>query len=679
MWLELCLAILVCVVLLYAPGFIGAASWSSRADESLAFAPIISVCSYCLAGLALSVAGVFASAATVIPLAFALCLVFYCVGRLITRSSLPRDAGVLGHVGIYVAISIIVSFFLFILPLDGPGSFVQTYDNVHQYGTARTFLISGDWSPLNSSLYSVPAGQIPVLDVVNAFYPSGWHTVVATLTSLTGLSLSLCANAFNYVVIAFIYPISAASFVACMFKRDKEKVLLGAFVALICAAFPWMLMESWPLFPNALSFSAGLGIVCAFVGLLADDGCARGRVAYGAMFFIGVISCFFMQPNTVFSLGAMLVFFCIWRTWKLVSMHYSGSKPMPFVASVLVAIAIAFVWALAFKLPFMQSVVQYHWAPVTTLLGSIKEVLVAGYPLLPANVVLAVLVIIGLIRSFKCADTVWMAFSFMFCALLYIVAASMEPTFIKQLLTGFWYTDAYRVASVLGMASMPLAVLGASEVRRVVERLFQSISFDKSADVVAQAAPHRVRAGASLLVVAFLCALSFVPSITLGDLVLLSPFGFISASAEGHNITSDAAGYSSRESSFVEKALEIVSDGETIINMPYDGSMFAYSIDDAPVLFRTMEGYGSATEDPDSALIREALCDVSSRQDVRDAVESAHARYVLILERDPDRADAYYSQHHREQWMGVMSVTDDTPGFEVVLKDGDMRLYRILV
>ena len=92
-----------------------------------------------------------------------------------------------------------------------------------------------------------------------------------------------------------------------------------------------------------------------------------------------------------------------------------------------------------------------------------------------------------------------------------------------------------------------------------------------------------------------------------------------------------------------------------------------------------MEGYGSKGEDPDSVLIREALCDISWRQDVRDAVESTHAGYVLILERDSDKADAYYTQHHREQWTGITSIADDTPGFEVVLKDGDMRLYRILV
>lgn len=679
MWLELCLAILACLTLLYVPGFIGAASWSRRADETLAFAPIVSVSAYCFVGLALSLAGVFASASKVIPLAVVFCLAIYLLGRFITRSAMPRENSILKIVAVYVAIALLASIFLFILPLDGPGSFVQTYDNVHQYGTARTFLTSGNWSPFNSSLYAVPAGQAPVLDVVNAFYPSGWHTVVAVLASLTELPLSLCANAFNFAIIAFIFPISAASFVACLFDRDGDRVLVGAFVAPICAAFPWMLMESWPLFPNALSFSAGLGIVCAFVGLLADDGGARSRLAYGIMFLIGVICCFFMQPNTVFSLGAMLVFFCIWRTWKLVSRRYPNRFALSLIACITCAFSIALLWWVAFKLPFMQPVVQYQWAPITTFVGSIKEVVLAGYPLLPVNIVLAILVFFGFVRSCRNRDTIWMALSFAFCALLYIVSASMEPSFIKQLLTGFWYTDAYRVASVLGMASLPLAVLGATDLQRFVARAISSSDTSGRACDAYRAALNRNRDWLSLAPVALLCAVSFVPSISVGDTVLQGPFGFISASAEGHNTTSDSAGYSSRESSFVHKAMSMVPEGETIINMPYDGSMFAYSIDDAPLVFRTMEGYGSEDEDPDAALIRESLCDISTRQDVRAAVESARAGYVLLLERDPDRADAYYSQHRREQWTGITSITDDTPGFEVVLKDGDMRLYRILV
>ena len=133
MWLELCFAIISCIFLLYVPGLIGAASWSSRIDETVAFAPIISVTSYCFAGLVLSLVGVFASAATIIPFALAWCLAVYLVGRLIRRPASPRDASLVGIVVVYVCIAILVSFFVFILPLDGPGSFVQTYDNVHQY------------------------------------------------------------------------------------------------------------------------------------------------------------------------------------------------------------------------------------------------------------------------------------------------------------------------------------------------------------------------------------------------------------------------------------------------------------------------------------------------------------------------------------------------------------------
>lgn len=30
-----------------------------------------------------------------------------------------------------------------------------------------------------------------------------------------------------------------------------------------------------------------------------------------------------------------------------------------------------------------------------------------------------------------------------------------------------------------------------------------------------------------------------------------------------------------------------------------------------------------------------------------------------------------------EQWRGIDSIRDDTPGFEVILAEGDIRLYKI--
>ena len=48
-----------------------------------------------------------------------------------------------------------------------------------------------------------------------------------------------------------------------------------------------------------------------------------------------------------------------------------------------------------------------------------------------------------------------------------------------------------------------------------------------------------------------------------------------------------------------------------------------------------------------------------------------------------DQGEAYVESPHLftygkgEQWRGIDSIRDDTPGFEVVLAEGDMRLCKI--
>ena len=91
--------------------------------------------------------------------------------------------------------------------------------------------------------------------------------------------------------------------------------------------------------------------------------------------------------------------------------------------------------------------------------------------------------------------------------------------------------------------------------------------------------------------------------------------------------------------------------------------------------------YNSASSENDfSRTIRQRLCDVASDAEVQDAVNKTGAQYLLIL----DQGDLDTEDHRRhnvtynsDQWVGIEAITDDTPGFEPVLSEGDMRLYRI--
>ena len=57
------------------------------------------------------------------------------------------------------------------------------------------------------------------------------------------------------------------------------------------------------------------------------------------------------------------------------------------------------------------------------------------------------------------------------------------------------------------------------------------------------------------------------------------------------------------------------------------------------------------------------------------------AQYVLLLDQgvpyDEGRWLIQTGEDYEMGWEGLANLADDTPGFETILADGDMRLYKI--
>ena len=138
--------------------------------------------------------------------------------------------------------------------------------------------------------------------------------------------------------------------------------------------------------------------------------------------------------------------------------------------------------------------------------------------------------------------------------------------------------------------------------------------------------------------------------------------------------------YTSDERAFVRRVKDVVPESSIILNEPYDGSVYAYGADSLNVYYRTFAEYGySASESDTSATIRESLSRIASSDEAKSAVEEVGAQYLLLLDvGHEDLSRLTMISYHEEAWRGMDDITDDTPGFEVVLSEGDMRLYRII-
>ncbi|MEG0759780.1 MAG: DUF6541 family protein, partial [Raoultibacter sp.] len=70
---------------------------------------------------------------------------------------------------------------------------------------------------------------------------------------------------------------------------------------------------------------------------------------------------------------------------------------------------------------------------------------------------------------------------------------------------------------------------------------------------------------------------------------------------------------------------------------------------------------------------------IASDKQVRDAVESIGAEYVLVLDQGEQEGERprLFTYENGKKWRGIERIRDDTPGFELMLSRGDMRLYHI--
>lgn len=82
--------------------------------------------------------------------------------------------------------------------------------------------------------------------------------------------------------------------------------------------------------------------------------------------------------------------------------------------------------------------------------------------------------------------------------------------------------------------------------------------------------------------------------------------------------------------------------------------------------------------DNEGKLIRSRLCDYAIDDEVKAAVEDQEIQYVLLLDKDDFAGERMETcTKDLNAWRGIMGITDETKGFEVVLAQGDMRLYRL--
>lgn len=680
MWSQFAISTLIEAVCLLLPGYLIARALRRPYALSLCLAPAISAAIYEVWSLACHKLGIWADWTSIFLPVMAFSIALLAISKLLAK----KNAGGSGEsaskerqtksdfieIAAFVGASLLVATVFYVRCLDGAGSFFQAYDNLSHLLRVKTFVESGTFSPIGIDLsYDIQAG--PYASHSSGFYPSFWHCIAALPVSLTGMPVTVACNVANFIFIGLVTPLSAWIFLSLTFKARFGSLLPCCILPLAFYAFPWGMVDYGPLYPNVAAYSMVLGVSASIMMCFMAKN-AKERVTSSAIAFICVMGLGLTHPNAVFT-ACLLVgpFICV-SAYRIARSRFPEPKKhwVAIAVSICTVAAALLLWALMLHTPIASGVVGYSWPSFTSGWSAIKNLLTLGLRDTPYQLLLSVLVLFGLIASLKDKDNRWLAVSWLIACVLFFVNAATDGA-LKNWLTGFWYNDSYRICGLVSLFFLPLASLGILTATEKAKTALNKLGVG----IV------RTRVAAIALCIAAALVI-FRPNITLPMVGFCeSAFGRVSYESTFYNDSSRNDDiYGADERAFVEKVKETIPEGSLVLNHPYDGSAFAYACSDLRTYWRLWGGFGGSSESEESKALRTSLCDIDSNDEIASIVRRTGAEYVLILdEGDLSSRDniEYITSYHPQEWVGLESISESTPGFEVVLAQGDMKLYRI--
>ena len=716
MWLEFFQSVVVIIALLYVPGVILLHASGMPKPWALVSAPLVSCALYFIEGEIFSALNIPIPLAVMVlvPLLIAALVngyVFYVAPKHKGdfRSEKPNKSEAI-RAGkqstssvpaficeelpfwmplLYVAIGLLTVGLLFLPTLPSASSFVQGWDIVHHLDVTQAMIESQKYSSIHYDFYStIETAITPWEPGSSGFYPSGWNIIVALTTQLVSTTVPIAGNALNFVSAAIIFPLSICSLIAKVLPRHRLALISGAFVCLAFFVFPWSLLIYGPIFPNTVAFCVMPSIWWIFMQMTRSKTPKHDLVWLIVIFVLGLITLFILHPSTIFSSIIVLLpwsFARIGESKRRVVLFGKQIKPVTLAYAFFIFALV--IWSVFYYVLIVRGVaLNFWWSAYSSLQDAILHAFgmdfigqsYAGGELVSPQPVLSICVLVGAVWTFKHKQARWMVSAFVYLSILCIFIITFDVP-LKGYLSGFWYTDPFRIAASCIIMAIPLAALGLATLAEAALETFTSWREKASQAQTKARTCVFCTVGAKPLIVgaviACIVVLNYV--VPMPNLKSKQPIpaatAFKQASEKAYG---DHYILTSEELEFLRRVELTVPAGAVIANLPQDGSLWAYGTNDLHVLWRFPNGY-DASERPASAILRKRLNRIASDPEVLQTAHDLNVQYVLILNNVVDYSNAVTSTYKPGTFRGITQITDTTPGFEVVLEEGSMRLYKI--
>lgn len=721
MWRQFALAVVVVLVLCYVPGYLFSRALGTKRMTSLVVAPLISVCLIGFSGIAIyplglrGVTPLLGGVGLFILIAAGLA---YLIQKIRPTQENQSHANLgekdsLNGVFLLVtaAISTAIFFVIFHKAIRNPSWFLQSADNYAHLAYITRSVQSGIYSMLHAAFYTGarPEFQTPFFD--EGFYPTLFHSFAAVTAAITGLNEALTENVVWFVFVAVIYPVGVCALLQTIGKKNLVASVLTSFVVFAQLAFPLRMVTVHAVFPNVAGFCLVPTVVAVFILSFNEKTSCKEvctsthsvqkfsvNVHTLCLCFMGIIALALVHPSADFLWAIFVLPFVLCNLLpsfvQYLSKKFELTKPKRIILlicleCVILGSAIG-MWNIVLNSSFMAPTVNFLWEIYVDPIKSIITVLNFGLLMNMPQILFAVAFWIGFISCILNKNYRWLILAFLMTAVIYVASLS-EILPIKRFFSGFWYTDPERTAAMVAIAAVPVVIIGMETAITLLFDLIkhgiktvkegnkgEKINSENSACTISangdqsSCKPCMFIKNSGIL----MCIIA-----VLWGCALLSPWDLASLSRRERSELRwgivwlnevfeprEHTTYKASEDEFVKKALQIVGN-DLVVNNPYDGSLVLNSLYGMNIFYRAKV---ESEELPQSVIIRTKLNEVATNPEVQRAVRETGARYVLLL--DLENPALLGDQSY---FFSGLQITDKDPGFEVVLREGPYRLYRI--
>jgi hypothetical protein len=635
-WVDTAPVVLVALAWLWGPGLPVGYLLGLRGIAAFALAPVISIAVVAstavaaqLAGLKWSVPLVLVAALVVAALAGLLAFFLRRTGLLAALPD-PRRLTLIAAIGLLPAFLLAA---LAVMPAVGPPDAIsQVYDTPFHYNALAHIRDSLDASSL--TLHALGDPETPGM-----FYPAAWHDLASLVMFSTGQSIPVTANVFCAVITVAVWPVSCLLLVRQLFGRNTGALAVTGVISIAFPAFPWDFFGWGVLWPNLLGMAVApaiFALVLTVTGWVKDDCLGRGRA--WLLLAIAAGAAGFAHPNVLFSLIVLSLF----PAGAAVVVRARGlPRRRAIIECAVFAVVVLGAWLWSATTPVFANVRDWKWNPYETPAQAVGEVLLNATNLREALWLLSAVVVAGALTVRRFPAMRWLLAGHLVAGFLYVLAAALNRP-DTHLLTGYWYNDAHRLAAMLPITGVPLAVAGILLLAGKIKPLLRS---------------ERVA----------------VPALAVGltAVLLILTGGMYPADREGRIVVTYPRDetyklVTNRMRAFYDRIAREIPEDTRVAGNPFDGSVMLWALTDREVLY----SHFLKEESPGEEYLARHMDDAATDPKVCDLARRYRVEYVLIGRNDKKLAAV-------PPYQGIGRVPRAKEGFELVDSAGGTRLYRI--